>query len=85
MEEALAARRASRTRVEGAMNVVDVAIDARTGANIRGSSIAALMWEAGGGDRFLETFRDAWLEVGTPCPFWALVASLDSSQQAQAS
>jgi hypothetical protein len=41
--EALAARRASRTRVDGAMNVADVASDARTGANIRGSSMAGLV------------------------------------------
>lgn len=33
------------TRVEGAINAADVAIDARTGANIRGSSMAALLLE----------------------------------------
>jgi len=48
MEMALAARRTSRTRVEGAMKAVDVAIDARTGASIRGSSMAALVRESRG-------------------------------------
>ena len=48
MEIALAARRASRTRIEGAIKTADVAIDARTGASIRGSSMAALVRESRG-------------------------------------
>jgi hypothetical protein len=39
----LAARRASRTCLEGAMSFDDEGIDARTGASIRGSSMAALV------------------------------------------
>lgn len=39
----LAARRASRTCFEGAMSFEDDGIDARTGASIRGSSMAALL------------------------------------------
>jgi hypothetical protein len=39
----LAERRASITREAGSMNVEGVCIDARTGASIRGSSMAALM------------------------------------------
>lgn len=46
--EPLATRRASRTRVEGAVKAVDVANDARTGANIRGSSMAVLLLEKAG-------------------------------------
>ena len=64
-EVPLATRRASRTRVDGAMNVVDVANDARTGANIRGSSMAAQLLER----RAFEctaTFRDARWSVHAP-------------------
>jgi hypothetical protein len=39
----LAARRASRTDFEGAMILDDADIDARTGANIRGSSMAVVV------------------------------------------
>jgi len=64
-EAPLATRRASRTRVDGAMNVVAVANDARTGANIRGSSMTALVLER----RAFEctaTFRDARWSVHAP-------------------
>lgn len=43
VEVPLAARRACRTCFDGAMSVGDAEIDARTGANIRGSSMAAVV------------------------------------------
>jgi hypothetical protein len=39
-EEPLAARRACRTSLDGATRVDEACIDARTGASIRGSSMA---------------------------------------------
>jgi hypothetical protein len=43
VDEALAARRASRAREDGAMSFDEVCMDARTGASNRGSSMAAVM------------------------------------------
>jgi hypothetical protein len=42
--EPLAARRASRTDFEGAIVLAEADNDARTGASIRGSSMAVVMW-----------------------------------------
>jgi hypothetical protein len=64
-EVPLATRRASRTRVDGAMKVFDVANDARTGANIRGSSMAALVLERRA-SQCIATFRDARWSVRSP-------------------
>jgi hypothetical protein len=59
----LAARRASMTRVDGAKNADGVCIAARTGASIRGSSMATQVLGAcrRRASRLSESFRDAWL------------------------
>ena len=59
----LAARRASMTRVDGAKKADGVCIDARTGASIRGSSMATRVLGAcrRRASRLSESFRDAWL------------------------
>jgi hypothetical protein len=59
----LAARRASMTRVDGAKKADGACIDARTGASIRGSSMATRVLGACGrrASRLSESFRDAWL------------------------
>lgn len=54
-EVPLAARRACRTCFDGAMRLDDADIDARTGAIIRGSSMAAVV--LCGAAAVLETFR----------------------------
>jgi hypothetical protein len=56
-EAPLAARRACRTCFDGATSVEDACIDARTGASIRGSSMAAVM--SNGAATALETFRSS--------------------------
>jgi hypothetical protein len=59
----LAARRASMTRVDGAKNADGVCIAARTGASIRGSSMATQVLGAcrRRASWLSESFRDAWL------------------------